>query len=156
MYHKLGSGNREAYTSSCWDPLKDFCKRIGMLRPFTMVAFAKFYFQQELHSSRMHTTHLLTVSPNMYCTGGGGLSLPGGVCLASLSCHRRWYPSMHWGRPSCELNHRRLWKYNLAPTSLRAVIINKQLIQLSRKWYCASPYLPTFLQGVIIDSFVFD
>ena len=34
-----------------------------------------------------------------------------------------WYPSTHWGRPPCEQNHIRLWKYNLAPTSLRAVKI---------------------------------
>ena len=30
-----------------------------------------------LHSSRMHTTRLLTVSPSMHCAGGGCL-LPGG------------------------------------------------------------------------------
>ena len=41
--------------------------------------------QQELHSSRMHTAHLLTVSPSMHCAGGspcqGGLPCQG-VCLA--------------------------------------------------------------------------
>ena len=33
-----------------------------------------------LHSSRMHTTHLLTISTSMHCTGGC-VSLPGGVYL---------------------------------------------------------------------------
>ena len=71
--------------------------------------------KQELHSSRMHTTCLLTISPSMHCAGvsalpggspcysgwsallgGGGSALPGGfpcwgVCLARGG----WYPSMH-------------------------------------------------------------
>ena len=52
----------------------------------------------------MRTTRALTVSPSMFCAEGE-------------------YPSMHWGRPPPprEQNHTRLWKYNLAPTSLRAV-----------------------------------
>ena len=36
-----------------------------------------------LHSSRMHTARLLTVSPSMRCSGGcllRGVSAPGGVC----------------------------------------------------------------------------
>ena len=42
--------------------------------------------KQELHSNRMHTARLLTVSPSMLCAGeGGGSALPEGV----------WYPSMH-------------------------------------------------------------
>ena len=61
---------------------------------------------------------------------GGACLVPGG-CLPSPGggawSHGRGcllgpggYPSMHWGRPPpCEQNHRRLWKYNLAPTSLR-------------------------------------
>ena len=53
----------------------------------------------------MHSARLLTVSPSMHCARGGGLLAGGGVCLP------------------CEQNHRRLWKYNLAPTSLRAVKI---------------------------------
>ena len=40
----------------------------------------------------------------------GGVSAPGG-CLV----RRGWYPNMHWGRPPCEQNYRRLWKYNLGP-----------------------------------------
>ena len=53
------------------------------------------FIKQELHSSRMHTARLLTVSPSMHCTGGvcvargvpcRGVSLPGGLlaggCLA--------------------------------------------------------------------------
>ena len=83
--------------------------------------------KQELHSSTMHTTCLLTVSPSMLCAGevslpggllAGGSALPGGVCLArgGLPCQGvgllargvclargvflagGWYPSMHWGR----------------------------------------------------------
>ena len=102
--------------------------------------------QQELHSSRMHTARLSTVSPSMntaqgavclvrgvgldrggFCLDRGGSALIEGVCLARGVCldGRWWFPSMHWGRtppPPREQNHRRLWKYNLAPTSLRAVI----------------------------------
>ena len=49
----------------------------------------------------------------------GGSALPWEVCLARGEV---WYPSMHWGKsPPCEQNHRHLWKYNLASTSLRAV-----------------------------------
>ena len=36
-----------------------------------------------MHSSRMRTARLFTVSPSMHCSGGGGGLLPGG------------YPSMH-------------------------------------------------------------
>ena len=54
----------------------------------------------------------------------GGCLLPGGVCLLlGGTWSGGWYPSMHWGRPPRERNHTRLWKYNLAPTSLRAVKI---------------------------------
>ena len=38
--------------------------------------------ETRLHSSRMHTTRLLTVSPSMHCTGGsapGGISASGGL-----------------------------------------------------------------------------
>ena len=47
----------------------------------------------ELHSSRMHTARLLTVSPGRCCAGGGcllarGVSLPGrGVSLPGVSQH---------------------------------------------------------------------
>ena len=34
---------------------------------------------KRLHSSRMHTTHVLTVSPSMPCTRG--MPGPGGMCL---------------------------------------------------------------------------
>ena len=70
-----------------------------------------FHDVQELHSSRMHTSPLLTVSPSMHSTGGGllarGSALPGGllaggVCLArggllawGLLPGGVWYPSMH-------------------------------------------------------------
>ena len=59
---------------------------------------------------------------------GGGLPCRGRgvVCLATggICCQGRgWYPSMHWGRPPREQNHKRLWKYYLAPPSLRAVKI---------------------------------
>ena len=71
----------------------------------------------------------------------GGVCCQGGVCsqrgvcsrgVCSWGCLLRgvpgpgggWYPSMHWGKPPPrEQNHTRLWKYNLAPTSLRAVKI---------------------------------
>ena len=85
-------------------------------------SFGKAYMNMKkarLHSSRMHTACALSVSPGMLCSGGRGClsqgvpawSREGGV----------WHPSMHWCRPPCEQNHRHLWKYYLAPTSLRAV-----------------------------------
>ena len=80
-----------------------------------------------LHSSRMRTTHALTVSPSMllpgvgYAPGGpgcllwGGGSVQGGVCSWGGVCSQGGvcrggvcsggcllpgeYPSMHWGRP---------------------------------------------------------
>ena len=68
--------------------------------------------------------------------GDGGCSqgaclLPGGFLLGGVL-----YPSMHWGGhpPLCEQNHTRLWKHNLAPTSLRAVIIKRtKLYDISSK-----------------------
>ena len=54
-----------------------------------------------------------------------GLSGPGGCLVLGVPAWSWgvgvWYPSMHWGRSPCEQNHRYLWKYYLAPTSLRAV-----------------------------------
>ena len=41
-----------------------------------------------LHSSRMCTARLLTISPSMYCTGGSaprGVSAPGGVSAPRVS-----------------------------------------------------------------------
>ena len=54
-------------------------------------------FETRLHSSRMHTAHLLTISPSMHCTGGvpalggcllGGVPVPGvgGGCLLPGGC----------------------------------------------------------------------
>ena len=52
------------------------------------------YIETRLDSSRMHTVHLLTVSPSMRCTGGGaGPGVPwswgvpglGGVCSRGVS-----------------------------------------------------------------------
>ena len=45
----------------------------------------------------------------------GGMSAPGSVCLGGV------YPSMHWDRPlppTCEQNHRYLWKHNLSATTV--------------------------------------
>ena len=54
----------------------------------------------------------------------GGSALGGicsGGCLLLGGC-----ASMHWGRhPPCKQNHTRLWKHNLAPTSLRVVKMAK-------------------------------
>ena len=66
----------------------------------------------------MRTARLLPVSPNMHCVGesalpGGGVSLPG----AGI-------PACNGADPSPTMNtilDTRLWKYYLAPTSLRAV-----------------------------------
>ena len=42
----------------------------------------------------MHTARLLTVSPSMLCAGG--VSLPGGVCLAKGGfAFPGGYPNMH-------------------------------------------------------------
>ena len=76
----------------------------------------------------MHTARMLTVSPSMHYAGGSpcqeGFAFPGGSALPG-----GWYSSMHWGRPPCEQNHRRLWKYNLVATTLRTVMT-------IRKWSC--------------------
>ena len=69
-----------------------------------------------LHSSRMHTARLLTVSPSMHCTGGclllgvsasvgclllwegvwfGGCLVLGVSASGGVSAFRGWYPSMH-------------------------------------------------------------
>ena len=80
---------------------------------FHAVFFQEKFCQIRLHSSRMHTTRLLTVSPSMHCRGGGeglpcrggffargvylargsalpgGVSLPGGSALpGGLPCQR--------------------------------------------------------------------
>ena len=105
----------------------------------------KKYFYTSMHSSRMRTARLLPVSPSMHCGGGclfwgcllWGVSAPRGVsapvgCLLPGVC--LWlggggvYPSMQWGRhllPVDRILDTRFWKYYLAPTSLRAVKINK-------------------------------
>ena len=114
----------------------------------------KKYFYTSMHSSRMRTARLLPVSPSMHCGGGcllwgcllwgcllpGGMSAPRG-CLLPGGCLLLWgvcsrgsasgwgvYPSMQWGRhllPVDRILDTRFWKYYLAPTSLRAVKINK-------------------------------
>ena len=61
-----------------------------------------------MHSSRMRTTR------SSSHPGGGGGSPPG-------------TPPGSRHPPPCGQNHRRLWKYNLAPTSLRAVNITLPL-----------------------------
>ena len=69
----------------------------------------------------MCTACMLTVSPSMLCSGGGVCywgSAPGGG--GSI-------PACTEADPPCEQNHTRLWKHNLAPTSLRAVTSLKQL-----------------------------
>ena len=100
-----------------------------------------------LHSSRMRTARLLTVSP-MHCTGGGGWSWRGaclGGCLLWGACSGGvcsrgawswwvpglgvpgpgggwWYPSMHWGRPPLPVNRMTDRCKNITfATSLRTV-----------------------------------
>ena len=55
---------------------------------FHAVFFQEKFCQIRLHSSRMHTTRLLTVSPSMHCRGGGeGLPCQGGfLCQGGLPC----------------------------------------------------------------------
>ena len=54
------------------------------MRPlvYYIEGIVKFYLTTRLHSSRMRTTRLLTVSPSMHCSGGylvpGGMLCPGG------------------------------------------------------------------------------
>ena len=75
----------------------------------------KTFGSTRLHSSWMRTTHALTISPSMLCTGEGGVpglggssprgylvpwgSLPRGLPGPGGSPPGGWYPSMHWGRP---------------------------------------------------------
>ena len=85
---------------------------------------------ERLHSSRMRTARSLTVSPSMLSPGGGGVPacLVWGECLSGpggggcLSGPRGVSQHALRQSPSPQLhNHRHLWKYNLAPTSLRVV-----------------------------------
>ena len=77
-----------------------------------------------MHSSRMRTACSLTVSPRILRTSPTTTHVPMGN-HACPSHQRRMTPCNN----ACPLqprtppgqNHRRLWKYNLAPTSLRAV-----------------------------------
>ena len=68
-----------------------------------------------MHSSRMHTTCLLPISPSMHCRGmcaPRGVSAPKGV-----------YPSMQWGRHCPPWTDKHLWKHNLRKFCLPAVIM---------------------------------
>ena len=59
------------------------CKLHGQLKKGMNKGFIVTYLQTRLHSSRIHTTHLLTISPSMHCTGGAcSRGVPGpGECL---------------------------------------------------------------------------
>ena len=91
-----------------------------------------------LHSSRMRTARALTVPPSMLCTGGvvpgPGGAWSGGVMPGLGSACSRGYPSMHQGRipPVNRITHA-CEKYNLAPTSLRAVITQLALERSRRQ-----------------------
>ena len=63
------------------------CALKTVLSPF--LNNCKHFIQQELHSSRMHTARLFTISPSMHCAGvclARGVSSLGGVCLARGGC----------------------------------------------------------------------
>ena len=87
--------------------MTDRCKNITL-------ATTALQLVTRLHSSRMHTTHLLPVSPSMHCAGrsgpgGDGVSGPGGCVWsqggpASGPGEGVVYPSMQWGRPPCGQN----------------------------------------------------
>ena len=75
-----------------------------------------------LHSSRIHTTHLLTVSSSMHCAGG--CLVPGGCLLLGVSAPRG--SAWSWGvvvsqhalrqiPPVNRILDTRYWKYYLAP-----------------------------------------
>ena len=74
----IGTGNALQANFSC----------VGSAIRVACISFVKFQtffcgriLKQELHSSRMHTARLLTVSRSMHCAGGG-ICLARGVCLA--------------------------------------------------------------------------
>ena len=56
--------------------------------------------KQELHSNRMHTARLLTVSPSMLCAGEGGVCLARGGVVSQHALRQTPSPR--------EQNHRRL------------------------------------------------
>ena len=110
-------------------------------------SFCQIYCQTRLHSSRMRTARLLTISPSMQCSGGcllqggdcsqggacsQGCLLLGGVCPWGMRClflEGVWlllggYPSMHWGRaPHVQNSWHTLLKILPCPKlHLRAVI----------------------------------
>ena len=68
------------------------------------------YKETRLHSSRMHTARLLTVSPSLHCTGGGlvrgdvcsrGVPGPGGVCFGGCLLWGVPGPQEGCGIPAC-------------------------------------------------------
>ena len=108
-----------------------------MQQTFKTIKQSYFNWNTRLHSSRMRTACMLTVSPSMLCTGGckvpcGCMVLAGcmdsGVCAWSWGdawsqggCTVQgvhgpgrcmvsgvWYPSMSWGRPPCEQNDKQV------------------------------------------------
>ena len=98
----------------------------GTRAPF-LVQFLSFScsFQQKLCQTRMHSSTMRTARSSSHLGGGSPppweqtpleQKPPPGAGTPGAGTPR----SRH---PPCEQNHRRLWKYNLAPTSLRAVII---------------------------------
>ena len=83
-----------------------------------------------LLSSRMRSARTLTVSPSMLC--GRGVSAPGGSSPGGVCSWGGGIPACTEADPPCEQNHTRLWKHNLAQTSLRAVIkLKLRLCRLS-------------------------
>ena len=72
----------------------------------------------------MRTARALTVSPSMLCAEG--VSAPRGCLVWGGGV------SSHALRP-CEQNHTRLWKHNLALTSLRAVKIGLPMCMIESK-----------------------
>ena len=120
--------NRYNFVSLCFFRHIYFCGEVKgqNIQSFNALDFEMFtllevekYIVTRLHSSRMRTTRVMTVSSSMLCAGGGvpgpegvcsrggcllrgGVSAPGGVpapgggaCSGGGLLPGGWYPSMH-------------------------------------------------------------
>ena len=89
--------------------------------------------RENVLNTRMHSTRMRTVRCSSHlggrcvCPGDGGCLPGGGVCAwggMSWGCVPGGVSATHTHPHPCEQNHRRLWKHNLAATTLRTVNIN--------------------------------
>ena len=103
-------------------------------------------WQALFHVTRMHSSRMRTARRSGRPGGGVSTRQPPGAGTPPAARHAGIAHTpllqgmLGYHPPPCEQNHRRLWKYNIAPTSLRAVI----------KRYCSS--LKNTLKNMLTDN----